>query len=154
MGGGMKRSARASLLAGALPLLVAPANGMIGTRGDATWTGNPCGTATGMSAYQVTYYQGVVTATDSAAGRLRNNLGLVSATSNSVTPVTDSATCWRARNAYVASLKSDTLHVPTVWVIKGGPTRYVITDFVVHYGEWTEDLITDTTFVMLGAGNS
>lgn len=125
----------------------------IGTR-FASMSGNPCSGSSAWSTGFITHIQNVVTATDTNTVTLRTNMKLLATAADSVTLVTDSATCWRARNAYVTAITSDTTHVPSVFTFRVGSLRYLTTDFQVHGGEFTVEAVTDTSFTVLGGAAS
>jgi hypothetical protein len=89
----------------------------------------------------VSEYRGIV------SGR-RRILDLPAIMADSVVLVNDSTACWRARQVYVKDVGSDTLHSPTVYLLKVGSSRYVVTDRRV-YGGHSWDLVTDTSFAVI-----
>lgn len=95
------------------------------------------------------YIRTVVTSNDPAFVRLRTNARIPAVDSSQVVLIhnaADSAICERARASYLRGFKTDTLHVPTVYVIRIGPTRYLVTDFKQQVGEFGAMTIFDENF--------
>jgi hypothetical protein len=101
------------------------------------------------------YIQNIVSGTDSAKAHSRTAFHLphVSADRVQIVSYTDTATCRRARAAYVFYVGSDTITTPAVdvLVIRGNTTtsRYIISDYKAHVGEFGVATVTDTSFSFL-----
>jgi hypothetical protein len=99
----------------------------------------------------ISWVQGVVTATDSGTTALRNRLHLLATTSDSVTLISDSTVCRRARAVYAGLVGSDTTRTPVVYTIKVGALRYFVGDRKLYGGRQIDfSAVTDTSFVVLG----
>src|SRR6185437_6176161 len=91
--------------------------------------------------------QGWVSDTDSYSADIRQHLNLPHLPADSVSIVTDSATCARAALAYGRNLDvPDTLTSRQVITIRVGATRYIVGD--PHYGSggYMLDMVFDSSF--------
>ena len=113
-----------------------------------TLTSSACAGSDTTSSQMISYYQAIVTGKDTATVRIRKAYNLPATTSDSVVLVSDPTACGRARAVYVRDMASDTLTIPTVYTIKVGSTRYIVTDRQI-YGSHGWDLVTDTSFTVI-----
>jgi hypothetical protein len=96
------------------------------------------------------YLDTVVVSTDIDIGvGQRQTLQLPAGPLSMVSAVTDSATCHRAAIAAGLALKKpDSTAVPSVSVVRVGPTRYVVTDAFHHFGEYNLSYTFDSAFTL------
>jgi len=96
------------------------------------------------------YLDTVVVSTDIDIGvGQRQTLQLPAGPLSMVSAVTDSATCHRAAIAAGLALKTpDSTAVPSVSVVRVGPTRYVVTDAFHHFGEYDLSYTFDSAFTL------
>jgi hypothetical protein len=91
--------------------------------------------------------QGWVSDTDSYSADIRQHLNLPHLPADSVSIVTDSATCARAALAYGRNLNvPDTTTSRQVFVVRVGPTRYIVVDPNVSNGEFLINMVFDSSF--------
>lgn len=91
--------------------------------------------------------QGWVSDTDSYSADIRQHLNLPHLPADSVSIVTDSATCARAALAYGRNLNvPDTTTSRQVFVVRVGPTRYIVVDPNVRNGEFMINMVFDSSF--------
>ena len=107
---------------------------------DSTWIG------------ELSDYQMLASDTDSVTAAGRALYHLPHLPEDSVSLVSDSATCIRAVLAYGRNLDvPDTTTPRQVIVIRFGPTRYVVGDPRVTAGEFTLDMVFDSSFTTVFA---
>ena len=88
-----------------------------------------------------------VSGTDSTDSVGRRKWNLPTLPSDSVTAVTDSTICQRAALAFGRSLSvPDTITSRQVYVVRIGPTRYVVGDPTVTKGEFDIYMVFDSSF--------
>ena len=69
---------------------------------------------------------------------------------DSVTADTNSTTCQRGSLAYGRHLSPpDTTSTRPVYVIRVGPTRYIVSDTLTNTGEWAVLMVFDSSFKTL-----
>src|SRR5690348_5000407 len=96
--------------------------------------------------------QGWVSDTDSYSADIRQHLNLPHLPADSVSIVTDSATCARAALAYGRNLNvPDTTTSRQVFVVRVGPTRYIVVDPNVSNGEFLINMVFDSSFSIVFA---
>ena len=122
--------------------------GILAAAPSSMMTPTPCGGSDNTSSGIISQYRAWATGTDTQTVRIRKVLSLPATTSDSVVLVSDPTVCRRARSLYVKDVASDTLRIPTVYTLRIGSTRYVVSDRRIH-GRWAGDLIIDTSFVVI-----
>jgi hypothetical protein len=88
------------------------------------------------------------TADSNSVERISWHIPQVSA--SDISFVADSALCARGAIAHALSLKQDTANAASVYVLRVGPTRYVLFNYT-RVGEWVHYAIVDSGFALLGA---
>ena len=89
----------------------------------------------------------IVTATDSGSARVRQAYSLPAVASAAVVFQTDSAVCAQAIAAFSAEVARYGGTPGSVWVLKVGPTRYIVFDHKQKTGEFYDHMVFDENFV-------
>jgi len=129
---------------------VVAAMGIICVSAVDTKAGQPPSGCVAIDSGYVGNFQLIVSDTDSASAVDRSRLGLPLLSKDSVSAVSDSATCARAADAYGRNLDiPDTTTPRQVFVVRLGPTRYVVGDPTVRSGEFALVMVFDSSFTTL-----
>jgi len=136
--------------AGKVSFLFAAALTVLGATGASTGVGEQ---QSGCEPYDSTWigelseYQALASDTDSITAVGRTLFHLPQLPKDSVSLVSDSATCMRAVLAYGRNLDvPDTITPRRVILVRFGPTRYVVGDPHATVGEFTIDMVFDSSF--------
>jgi len=90
---------------------------------------------------------GIVTGVDSASAASRAAFQLPAVSASDVYFVTDSTVCTRAAAAFTAEVTRDRSTAGgSLWVLRVGPTRYIVFDHKQQSGEFLDHYIFDSSF--------
>jgi hypothetical protein len=107
---------------------------------------SPCLPPSAASANMLDTYQWADTTTDDGISAWRRSNGLPSISVSQISMVSDTTICRRAVVAFNTILKDKHTLTPSVNLIKYGTTRYIIGDPSYTVGEWTYEVVADTSF--------